>query len=89
MDYMETIKYIMNNIIDQKEIYANISSKTRIHVYREKCGDINWYNVVGEVIYNGNYMRESKMSASDTKELRRIIGVTWMILEDYTRRIIE
>lgn len=80
MDYIETIDYVMNNITTQKDLYVNINNKTRIHVYTQKRGSVDWYEVECQILENNHFVSESKMSASELSDLRHIVGVAWIHL---------
>lgn len=82
MDYMETINYVMNNISTQKDIYVNVNEKVRMHVYVEKLGSVDWYRVDREVLHGDKFSLDSTLSASELKELKRAVGISWMHLNE-------
>lgn len=48
MGYSGTIKNVIINITTQNDIYVNITSTTRMHIYKEDLDKI-WYIVACEV----------------------------------------
>lgn len=82
MDYIETINYMMNNIAAQKDIYVNVNEKARIHVYIEKLGSVDWYRVDRETFNGDKFILDSTLSASEPKELKRAVGISWMYLNE-------
>lgn len=77
MEYLETVKYVMTSITTQNDMYVNITSTTRIHVYKEEL-DKTWYKVACEVLENGKYVKESSMAACNIEDLRHIVGISYM-----------
>lgn len=82
MDYIEAINYVMNNIVTQKDIYVNVNEKTRMHIYVEKLGSVDWYRVDREVLSGNEFVSESNLSASELKELKHAVGISWMYLNE-------
>lgn len=82
MDYMETVNYVMNNISTQKDIYININENARVHVYIEKLGSVDWYRVDRQVLSGNKFVSESNLSTSDLKELKHIVGISWIHLNE-------
>lgn len=82
MDYMEAINYVINNISTQKDIYVSVNEKTRMHVYIEKLGSVDWYRVDREVLSGDKFTLDSTLSASELKELKRAVGISWMHLNE-------
>ena len=82
MSYMDAINYVMNNIVTQKDIYVNVNEKTRMHVYVEKLGSVDWYKVDREVLSGNEFVSESNLSASELKELKRAVGISWIHLNE-------
>ena len=82
MDYMETINYVMNNITTQKDIYVSINERARMHIYLEKLGNVDWYRVDREVLSGNKFALDSTLSASELKELKRAVGISWMHLNE-------
>ena len=82
MDYMEAINYVMNNISTQKDIYVSVNEKTRMHVYVEKLGSVDWYRVDREVLSGDKFTLDSTLSASELKELKRAVGISWIHLNE-------
>lgn len=82
MDYMETIYYVMNNISTQEDIYVSVNEKARIHIYVEKLGSVDWYRVDREIFDGSKFTLDSTLSASELKELKRAVGISWMHLNE-------
>lgn len=77
MGYSGTIKDVITNIATQNDIYVNITSTTRMHIYKEEL-DKTWYRVTCEVLKNRKYVEESNMSACNIEDLRRIVGISYI-----------
>lgn len=75
LGYTEAIKYAMETVKVKNDFEVQLSDKKRIHVYKEK---MNWYGVEG-IVSNEIYC---KMSASNLDDLKHIIGITYMNLEN-------
>lgn len=88
MDYIETINYVMNNITTQKDIYVNVNEKARMHIYVEKLGSVDWYRVDREVLNGDEFALNSTLSASDPKELKRAVGISWIHLNEMKELIL-
>lgn len=80
MDYTETINYVMNNITTQKDIYVSVNEKARMHIYVEKLGSVDWYRVDRETFNGDKFTLDSALSASEPKELKHAVGISWMYL---------
>lgn len=59
MGYSGTIKNVITNITTQNDIYVNITSTTRMHIYKEDL-DKTWYIVACEVLKNKKIYRRIK-----------------------------
>jgi hypothetical protein len=81
MGYSETIKNVITNITTQNDIYVNITSTTRMHIYKEDL-DKTWYIVACEVLKNKKYIEESNMSACNIEDLKRIVGISYMYCKE-------
>lgn len=77
MGYSGTIKDVVTNIITQNDIYVNITSTTRMHIYKENL-DKTRYIVACEVLKNKKYIEESNMSACNIEDLKRIVGISYI-----------
>lgn len=77
MGYSGTIKNVITNITTQNDIYVNITSTTRMYIYKEDL-DKTWYIVACEVLKNKKYIEESNMSACNIEDLKRIVGISYM-----------
>ena len=84
MGYSGTIKNVIINITTQNDIYVNITSTTRMHIYTTRMHiykedlDKIWYIVACEVLKNKKYIEESNMSACNIEDLKRIVGISYM-----------
>lgn len=82
MDYTETINYVMNNITNQKDIYVSVNEKARMHIYVERLGSVEWYRVDREIFNGDKFTLDSTLSASEPKELKHAVGISWMHLNE-------
>ena len=71
MGYSGTIKNVITNITTQNDIYVNITSTTRMHIYKEDL-DKTWYIVACEVLKNKKFQQDQQQKLNNIQNQQNI-----------------